>query len=234
MRGRRPGVYPIWTGKNGAEAQVKDFPGALFKGFADPQEAARWLKSLNIPASRIPEEVSRLLSGEQGAGHIDERLDQALSTGKAALFTDGACRHNPGPGGYGALLISENRTQEISGGFRRTTNNRMELMACILGLKLLKRPSQVVIFSDSRYVVNMMKMGAASRWKAAGWRKVNGQPVLNVDLWDELLKLCAVHQVEFIWVKGHAEYEQNMRCDELAVKAATEKATGVDAGFERK
>lgn len=234
IRGLRPGVYTTWGGKDGAEAQVKGCPDAFYHGFRTEAEAARWLKSLKIPAAKLPADVARLLLADRPAPAVENNLKAAQETGKVILFTDGACTRNPGPGGYGAILIHANRRKEISGGFRLTTNNRMEMTACIMGLKQLKTSSQVMVFSDSRYLVDGMSGGKAARWQAAGWRRTGGLKVENSDLWETLLKLCAVHQVEFSWVKGHAEYPENMRCDELAVQAAHRDAAAVDAGYERK
>jgi ribonuclease HI len=233
IRGIHPGVYFTWSGKDGAEAQVKGYQDALYKGFVTEAEAVRWLQSLKIPTSRLPREISRLLEGERQVSKVENQMQAIQEAGKVALFTDGACIRNPGPGGYGAVLLHAGRRKEISGGYRRTTNNRMELMACIMGLKQLKRSSRVVIFSDSKYVVDSISTGKTARWQSAGWQRSGGQKVENTDLWEDLLKLCAVHQVEFLWIKGHAEYAENMRCDALAVKAARESAAAVDAGFER-
>ncbi|QBG46937.1 ribonuclease HI [Verrucomicrobia bacterium S94] len=148
------------------------------------------------------------------------------------MYTDGACRGNPGPGGYGVVLVSRDRKKELSGGFRKTTNNRMELLACIEGLKALKKPCRVVLTSDSKYVVNAMVKGWAEKWRSRGWKLSPSKPAKNPDLWAELLDLCAVHQVEFTWVKGHNHHPENERCDALAVAASNPKNLPADAGFE--
>ena len=135
------------------------------------------------------------------------------------IFTDGACSGNPGPGGYGAILMSGKYKKEISGGEPETTNNRMELMAVIVGLRALKRPCTVTLYSDSRYVVDMVREGWLERWKQNGWMRNKKEPAKNVDLLEELDRLLHVHRVEMIWVKGHAENPYNNRCDELAVSA---------------
>ena len=148
------------------------------------------------------------------------------------IYTDGACKGNPGPGGYGVVLLAGERKRELSGGFRKTTNNRMELLACIEGLRSLKRPSSVVLTSDSKYVVNAMVKGWAKKWRSRGWKLSPSKHAKNPDLWAQLLDLCAEHKVEFKWVKGHNEHPENERCDELAVAASEGKDLPVDAAFE--
>ncbi len=133
------------------------------------------------------------------------------------IFTDGACSGNPGPGGYGAILRCEGREKELSGGEPHTTNNRMELLGVITALEALKFPCQVRLTTDSKYVVDGITKGWAAGWKKRGWKKGDGKPALNPDLWDRLLQLLAVHDVEFCWIKGHAGHEENERCDRLAV-----------------
>ncbi len=134
-----------------------------------------------------------------------------------ALFTDGACSGNPGPGGWGAVLRFGLTEKELSGGEAETTNNRMELTAAIKGLSALKEPCHVTLTSDSKYLVDAVTKGWVYGWKKKGWKRSGNAPVLNVDLWEELLKLLAVHEVEFVWVKGHAGHPENERCDRLAV-----------------
>ena len=133
------------------------------------------------------------------------------------IYTDGACSGNPGPGGYGVILQSGKYEKELSGGEPSTTNNRMELMAVIVGLKALKRPCTVKLYSDSQYVVNMVKLGWLQKWKRNGWMRNKSEPAKNVDLLKELDAQLQIHQVEMIWVKGHADNPYNNRCDELAV-----------------
>ena len=133
------------------------------------------------------------------------------------IYTDGACSGNPGPGGYGAILMYGSHKKELSGGEPNTTNNRMELMGVITALKALNRPCQVELYTDSQYVVNAIEKGWARKWQANGWMRNKKDPALNPDLWQELLDLLNVHQVTFHWVKGHATNLYNNRCDELAV-----------------
>jgi ribonuclease HI len=147
------------------------------------------------------------------------------------IYTDGACSGNPGPGGYGILLESGKHRKELSAGYQRTTNNRMELLAVIVALELLKRPCAVTLFSDSRYVVDAIQQNWLRGWQARGWQKADKEPVKNIDLWQRLLPLLNQHQVQLRWVKGHASNPGNNRCDELAVAAARADQLLPDAGF---
>ena len=133
------------------------------------------------------------------------------------IYTDGACSGNPGPGGWGAILMYGPHRRELSGGEAATTNNRMELTAVIEALSLLKEPCIVDLWSDSKYVIDGLEKGWAKGWKARGWKKADKKPALNPDLWDRLLALTEVHSLRYHWVKGHAENAYNNRCDELAV-----------------
>lgn len=137
---------------------------------------------------------------------------------KVTLYTDGACSGNPGPGGYGAVLIYEGVEKEIAGGEKSTTNNKMEMMAVIKGLEALKEPCEVSVYSDSAYIVNAIEQGWIDSWKKNGWRKADKKPVKNVDLWERLLELMDTHKVTFNKVKGHADDEYNNRCDRIAVR----------------
>lgn len=136
---------------------------------------------------------------------------------KVILYTDGACSGNPGPGGYGAILIYNGIEKEISGGEKNTTNNKMEMMAVIKGLEMLKEPCEVEVYSDSAYVVNSIEKGWIYSWKKNGWKKADKKEVKNIDLWERLLNQMEMHKVTFKKVKGHAEDELNNRCDRLAV-----------------
>ena len=136
------------------------------------------------------------------------------------IYTDGACSGNPGPGGWGAILVFEGREKELSGGEAVTTNNRMELSGAIEALRALKEPCRVTLTSDSKYLVDAVTKGWAKKWKANGWRKPDKSPALNPDLWDTLLSLLERHEVTFVWVKGHAGHPYNERCDKLATAYA--------------
>lgn len=133
------------------------------------------------------------------------------------IYTDGACKGNPGAGGYAAILVYKGIEKEVSGGDKLTTNNRMELTAAIKGLEMLKEPCGVNLYSDSKYLVDAITKGWAKSWKAKGWKKADGKPALNVDLWEKLLLLLDKHEVNFVWVKGHDGHVYNERCDRLAV-----------------
>lgn len=132
------------------------------------------------------------------------------------IYTDGACSGNPGPGGWGAVLIYESTEKEISGFEAATTNNRMELLAAIKALGLLKEPCEVSVYSDSAYLVNTFLQGWLVKWQANGWKTSNKGPVENQDLWRELLSLNAKHKVKWVKVKGHSDNKLNNRCDQLA------------------
>ncbi len=144
------------------------------------------------------------------------------------LYTDGACSGNPGPGGYGAILKLPEGEQELSGGYQHTTNNRMELMAVIKGLEALPISSQVVVYSDSKYVIDAITLGWAKKWQARNWIKPDKKPALNPDLWQTLLALCAYHRVTFVWVRGHSGHPENERCDRLAVAASHQRNLQAD------
>ena len=136
------------------------------------------------------------------------------------IYTDGACSGNPGPGGWGAILVFEGREKELSGGEAVTTNNRMELSGAIEALRALKEPCRVTLTSDSKYLVDAVTKGWAKKWKANGWLKPDKSPALNPDLWDTLLSLLERHEVTFVWVKGHAGHPYSERCDKLATAYA--------------
>jgi len=134
------------------------------------------------------------------------------------LYTDGACSGNPGPGGWGAILRYAEHERELCGGEEQTTNNRMELTAVIEGLSALKEPCKVLLCSDSTYVINSIQKGWVYGWQRKGWKKSDGSPALNVDLWERLLPLLKKHDVTFEWVRGHTGHPENERCDRLAVQ----------------
>ena len=136
---------------------------------------------------------------------------------QVTIYTDGACSGNPGPGGWGCILEYNGHEKELSGGEKDTTNNRMELTGVIMGLRALKEPCVVELYSDSKYVLDALQKGWVYGWKKRGWVKSDKKPALNADLWEQLLTLIARHEMHYHWVKGHAENPKNNRCDELAV-----------------
>ena len=139
---------------------------------------------------------------------------------KIELYTDGACRGNPGRGGWGAILVYAGREKELSGGEPMTTNNRMELMAAIAGMEALKEPCEITLTSDSKYLVDAINKGWLESWKKRGWKKADKSPVLNVELWQRIDALLAIHKVELVWVHGHTGHPYNERCDLLATTFA--------------
>ena len=150
------------------------------------------------------------------------------------IYTDGAASGNPGPGGYGVILEFQGKRKELSGGYRRTTNNRMELLAAVVGLEALKERCEVTLYTDSAYLVNALNEGWAQRWRAHGWMRNKNEPALNPDLWERLLRLCEQHEVHFVWVKGHAGHPENERCDQLAQEAARGIHLPADTAYERR
>ncbi len=150
------------------------------------------------------------------------------------IYTDGACLGNPGPGGYGVILLYQGNRRELSGGYRKTTNNRMEITAAIVGLEALKEKCSVTLYSDSEYLVKAMSKGWVQRWQANGWKRNKREQVLNPDLWKRLLQLSEHQDVQFSWVKGHAGSLENIRCDELAMQAAKQPNLPVDEGYINK
>jgi ribonuclease HI len=228
-KGRNTGIFSAWFGPEGAEAQIKGFAGARYKGFSTIEEARQWLKEMEHaePAGRkVRKSPGRPEKAPAPTAVVPLKAD------KTALYTDGGCSCNPGPGGYGAVILKGKTRKEVSGGFRLTTNNRMELMACIEGFKALKSRTTLTLYSDSRYVVNGISKGWAEKWRGNGWMRTRTEAAENYDLWEQLLDLCGRHTVEFVWVKGHAGNRENERCDQLATGAAAKKDLPRDRAYE--
>ncbi|MBE7037456.1 MAG: ribonuclease HI [Ruminococcaceae bacterium] len=150
---------------------------------------------------------------------------------KVQIYTDGACSGNPGKGGYGVILNFNGITKEISEGFINTTNNRMEILAAIKGLEALKEKCSVTLYSDSKYLVDSINLGWVKKWKNNNWKKSGKEKAKNIDLFSRLLELLDIHEVEFVWVKGHAGHIENERCDDLATSAILKDNLLVDEGF---
>lgn len=147
------------------------------------------------------------------------------------MYTDGACSGNPGSGGYGIVLKYKDNIKEISGGYRQTTNNRMELIAVIIGLEALKKPCKVKIYSDSKYIIDALNKGWIRKWKENGWLRARNKPTKNADLWVKILNLAEKHIITWVWVKGHDENIYNNRCDKLAKEAIRKQPLQEDQGF---
>ncbi len=216
-RGRKPGIYTSWPE---AKRQIDGFAGARYKGFVTHKEAEEWLKEMGM---------SPALPGKLPETH---RAHDSNDKNRVIIYTDGGSSGNPGPGGYGAVQVYDGKMKELTGGFRFTTNNRMELMGVIVALRELEyRDKPITVYSDSSYVVNGITKGWAKKWRANKWIKSDKQPAVNPDLWGELLELIAGLDVTFVWVKGHAGNPLNERCDELAVSSAKRKGLPEDTGY---
>ena len=150
---------------------------------------------------------------------------------KVSIYTDGACSGNPGKGGFGVILDYMGKIKEISRGFECTTNNRMELMAAIEGLKALKEPCEVTLYSDSKYLVDSIEKKWIESWQKKGWKNSKNEKVKNRELFEELIHLLDIHHVNFVWVKGHDGHAQNERCDFLATSAAKGDNLEIDYGY---
>ena len=232
--GRKPGIYRTWEE---CKAQVEGYAGARYKGFPTLQDAEWFMNGAAPPPLPSPRKPAARKTGT-ASGNLEFTSDDVPAAGadEVVIYTDGACTGNPGPGGYGVVIDDGNQLSELSKGFRLTTNNRMEILGCIAGLRALKEPSRVKIYSDSMYVVNAMNQSWAVRWRRNGWKRTdaNGEPrdVANRDLWIQVLDLCGKHRVRFEWVRGHDGNEGNERCDRLARAAAASTGLEIDLAYE--
>ncbi len=216
--GRKQGIYTSWPE---AESQVKGYAGAKYKGFISRSDAEAWMKN--------PEWGQKTKKKERKYTHQQPEPSGA----SIEIYTDGGAINNPGPGGYGVVTVINGESHELFGGFTLTTNNRMELMACIKGIKALPtRLETVALFSDSKYVVNGIRKGWAKSWRKHGWLKSDGKPAINSDLWAMLLDEVEGLNINFHWVKGHAGNPLNERCDKLAVSSARGDDLLVDFGYK--
>lgn len=222
-KGLTPGIYTCWAE---AEAQVKGFGGAKFKGFPTRAEAEAWMKNPNQAAAKP----------QKKANSSTKKITKPkLASNCIEIYTDGGAINNPGPGGYGVVIVADGNKTELSGGYNHTTNNRMELMACIKGVEFLADKSRpIALFSDSSYVVNGISKGWARGWRKRNWMKSDGQPAINPDLWEKLLDLTENLEITFHWVKGHAGHPLNERCDQLAVQSARGNDLIEDKGYQAK
>lgn len=222
-KGIKPGIYTSWPE---AEAQVKGFGGAIFKGFPSRAEAEAWIKnpSQAAPRGKINKKSS-----------TKKYTKPKLADDCIEIYTDGGAINNPGPGGYGVVIVVDGNEKELSGGYSHTTNNRMELMACVKGIEALGKINRpIALFSDSSYVVNGISKGWAKGWRKRNWMKSDGQPAINPDLWEQLLDLTENLKITFHWVKGHAGHPLNERCDQLAVQNARGENLIEDKGYRAK
>ena len=189
----------------------------------------------SLPESLLPEVLSYVQTLKPKAAAAKPKLTikpkSSVAQDTIIIYTDGACTGNPGAGGYGAVIIDGDRREELSAGYKLTTNNRMEMMGAIAALESLKSNSKVKLHSDSKYIVDAVVKGWAKKWQANGWRRNKKEMAKNPDLWQELLDLCKIHDVEFVWVKGHAGIPENERCDQLAVAAAHGSNLITDTGY---
>jgi ribonuclease HI len=239
VKGHRPGIYDEWFGAHGAEAQVRGFAGARYKGFPSRREAEAWFNELSAETRTAPGDspaISRAASSRRQKAVIKEQPDQqgAADKGSVIVFTDGGCSRNPGPGGYGVVMLYGDDRKELSGGYARSTNNRMELTACIKGLETLSQKCPVLVYCDSQYVVNGIEKGWARRWKRNNWMRNENEKAENSDLWAQLLDLCEKHDVSFRWVRGHDGNAENERCDQLAVEMTRRGDLPPDCGYNGK
>jgi len=235
-RGRAPGIYKTW---GECEAQVKGFASAVFKGFRSRAEAKKFLEqAIDEPLPRATRAERKQLPVSRRESDRAEEREQISSGARndtndcVIIYTDGSAVGNPGPGGYAAVMLSGDYRKEVSGGFRLTTNNRMEMMAALTGLGLLKRPCAVTIYTDSKYLRDALMNGWVKRWLKNGWRTREDTPVANQDLWRSLWEQMQKHEVKFEWVRGHAGNAENERCDELATRMSARDDLPPDAGYE--
>ncbi len=224
FQGRKPGIYLNWEE---TKAQVYSFSKPIYKSFTSLLEAENWM---SLPKTVDSKKKKSVKTKEQ---EINTEVEKP-SDNSIIIYTDGACKNNPGPGGYGILLLSKSKKKEISGGYRLTTNNRMELLACIIGLEAIIKESVVNIYSDSAYVVNSINKGWAKKWKANGWKRNKNDFADNIDLWERFLNIYDKHKVKMNWVKGHANNPGNEKCDELASNAAVSTDLQIDSAYEKK
>jgi ribonuclease HI len=236
-RGRKPGIYTIWSGSEGAQSQVIGFPDARYKGFYFKDEAEQWLKEIANQDfhPQQPKAKSSSSSPKRSDAKPLSEPSAHISASDVIIYTDGSSRGNPGPGGYGVVLLTGEKKKSFSNGFRRTTNNRMELLACIIGLESLKKEYRVTLFSDSKYVVDSVNKKWVFRWKKNGWKRNKECHAENIDLWERFLEAYHSHTVEMRWVKGHAGNPNNELCDKLATEAADQpkEKLEIDSVFEK-
>lgn len=231
FKGHHPGLYKTW---DEVSKEVKGFKGAKYKSFANRDEAILWLRECTLATGdAVDEHLITLIKAHLDSKDTPESSAMG-SDGKIIIHTDGGASPNPGKGGYGVVMQKGKQRKELSGGYELTTNNRMEMMACIVALQALNEPSDVILHTDSKYVVDSISKGWVKRWRSKGWKKSDGKIAENVDLWEKLLTLLETHQVDFRWVKGHAGNIENERCDTLVNEARKSDLLLQDAVYEKK
>jgi ribonuclease HI len=212
-----------------------DAPKLRFCSPATGNRARRWraqyTRPLGPPIYCKTEAQLRNTAIIGGTPEADRPNDPLPQFPNVKIYTDGSALKNPGHGGFATVLLYGKARKELSGGFEKTTNNRMEILAAIEGLCALKKPCHVTIYSDSQYFVNAMTKGWVKSWRRRDWRKADGEPAMNIDLWIRLLEAAAPHQVNYVWVRGHNGNRENERCDSLARKAASRANLPKDEGF---
>ncbi len=221
--GRTTGVFNSWAD---CKKQVDGFPAARYKSFTDLAEALRWLNGSDAPR-RAPAASAGTAARKRWGTDVPSSASEAGgrpdSEQDFVIYTDGSCLRNPdGPGGWAAVIrdVHTGKITELAGGDPRTTNNRMELSAAIAALTFPQKSAKIALYTDSQYLKNGFTRHWLTAWKKRGWKKADGQPVLNQDLWKQLDALYASHDVTFHWVKGHVGVELNERCDQLAKREA--------------
>ncbi|MBT6759923.1 MAG: ribonuclease HI [Candidatus Marinimicrobia bacterium] len=230
FQGHQPGLFDSW---DEASLQVKGFKGATYKSFPSQAAAIAWLWECVLNAKEpVAQILIDLIKAQTDNGSNTSNLSLTKPNGKIIIHTDGGASPNPGVGGYGVVLQQGKRRKELSAGYQLTTNNRMEMMAVIVALQSLNGSSEVLLHTDSKYVVDSITKRWVYGWKQRGWKKSDGKRPVNVDLWEVLIELLDGHQVEFRWVKGHAGNIENERCDALVTEARKMKNLLVDTGYK--
>ena len=225
FQGHVPGLYDSWEA---ASVQIQGYKGARYKSFAQRNEAIIWMREQVLAASEpvVPAIIDLIKAADLPSAAESKSNDKRI-----VIHTDGGAAPNPGIGAYGIVLQQGRLRKELSAGYQLTTNNRMEILACIVALEALREHSQVILHTDSKYVVDSVMKGWAKGWRRKGWKKSTGQRPENVDLWIRLLELLERHDVEFNWVKGHAGNAENERCDQLVNEARISSTLLIDRGY---
>ncbi len=228
--GNQPGIFNSW---GEASEQVKGFKGAKYKSFPHREAAIDWLRECVLSAKDpVAQDIIEIIKTQVDDISNKSKVSDSSPNGIIIIHTDGGASPNPGVGGYGVVLQKGIRRKELSQGYQLTTNNRMEMMAVIVALQALSESSEVLLHTDSKYVVDSISKRWVYAWKKRGWKKSDGKRPENVDLWEALIALVEKHQVEFRWVKGHAGNIENERCDFLVTEARNQKNLLIDTGYK--